>query len=79
MEGQGGEKEEGVKKGMPYSGSNSREQVKTDMVLIADIPACTNSFRMTSCWSPIPTFFQFLERIYEESLSGTKFASACKV
>ena len=37
MEGQGGEKEAGVKKGMPYSGSNSREQVKTDMVLIADI------------------------------------------
>ena len=37
MEGQGGEKEGGMKKGMPYSGSNSREQVKTDMVLIADI------------------------------------------
>ena len=37
MEGQGGEKEGGAKKGMPYSGSNSREQVKTDMVLIADI------------------------------------------
>ena len=33
MEGQGGEKEGGMKKGMPYSGSNSREQVNTDMVL----------------------------------------------
>ena len=32
MEGQGGEKGAGVKKGMPYSGSNSREQVNTDMV-----------------------------------------------
>ena len=32
MEGQGGEKEGGMKKGVPYSASNSREQVKIDIV-----------------------------------------------
>ena len=69
MEGQGGEKEGGMKKGMPYSGSNSREQVKTDMglIMIADVSVHTNPCSMTSCWSPIPTFFQFLARIYGES------------
>ena len=34
MEGQGGEKEAGMKKGMPYSASNSREQVKIDIVYL---------------------------------------------
>ena len=32
MAGQGGENEAGMKKGMPYSASNSREQVKVGIV-----------------------------------------------
>ena len=66
MAGQGGEKEAGMKKGMPYSASNSREQVKHWHCR----PGCTDPHRMTSYWSLILTFYQYLGRIYEESWSG---------